>query len=67
METLEEAEGLVVDEEKEEGRRTTRSKRKSILDGEDEGRVTDEHKDVLVRRWKQIRDVVNAAIRELGG
>jgi hypothetical protein len=67
METLEEAEGLVVEEEKEGGRRTTRSKRKSILDGEDEERVTHEHKDVLVRRWKQIRDVVNAAIRELGG
>jgi hypothetical protein len=25
-----------------------------------------EHKDVLVRRWKQIRDLVNTAIEELG-
>jgi hypothetical protein len=65
METLEELEGVV--EKKEGGGRTTRSKRKSMLETEDEERVTDDHKDVLARRWKQIRDVVNAAVRQLGG
>lgn len=67
MESLEEVEGLVV-EDLGRNRRASRSRTKSMADGEDaRGGVTTEHKDVLVRRWRQIRDVVNAAVRELGG
>ncbi|KAF2797743.1 SET domain-containing protein [Melanomma pulvis-pyrius CBS 109.77] len=67
METLEEVEGLAV-EDLGQNRRASRSRAKSMANGEGvkEG-VTTEHKDVLARRWRQIRDVVNAAVRELGG
>ncbi|KAF2741527.1 SET domain-containing protein [Polyplosphaeria fusca] len=40
-----------------------------LVVGVDEGgeRVVGEQKNVLLRRWKQIRDIVNAAVRGLGG
>jgi hypothetical protein len=31
----------------------------------EKGRVKAEHKDVLLRRWKQIRDIVNTAVNTL--
>jgi hypothetical protein len=44
--------------------KTTRRKSKRLSDVGDESKA--DHKDVLVRRWKQIRDMVNTAIDELG-
>ncbi|KZM23298.1 uncharacterized protein EKO05_0004501 [Ascochyta rabiei] len=60
MDVLEEAEGLKVDGV--EGERKTRLRSKS---GDVEPPVRSGQKDNLVRRWKQIRDIVNGAIEEL--
>lgn len=59
MDILEEVEGLDVNGVVEEKRRT-RSR-----SGEIEPSTRDGQKDTLVRRWRQIRDVVNGAIEEL--
>jgi hypothetical protein len=58
MDILEEAEGLKVDEgEDKDGKASKSSEAKpSVQVG---------HRDTLVRRWKQIRDIVNSAIEEL--
>ncbi|KAF2709686.1 SET domain-containing protein [Pleomassaria siparia CBS 279.74] len=61
METLDEVDGLVVDDGQDQGKTT----RRSIMAEGEEGSITSEHKAVLASRWKQIRYVVNAAIQEL--
>lgn len=58
MDILEEVEGLKVDQVEEQKERKLRS-------DEAEPHVRASQKDTLVRRWKQIRDIVNAAIEEL--
>ena len=66
MGMLELAEGLVVDDINSNGT-VSRSKRKHLASGEEVGmRVTSEHRDALVGRWLQIRDIVNTAIRMSG-
>lgn len=64
METLEEVEAITPDDKPK-----TRPRRKSRVSEEDgvRVRVLKEQKDILLRRWKQIREIVNAAVRSLGG
>lgn len=62
MEALEEVEGLVT-VEPELGKR---KRRKSSLGDSRDGKPAKEHKEVLLRRWKQIREIVNDAVQSLG-
>jgi hypothetical protein len=65
MEILDEVEGVeVVEEEEGKGKEDGKKEKSSKSEGDVPTRR--EHKDVLVRRWKQIRDLVNTAIEELG-
>ncbi|KAJ4384137.1 hypothetical protein N0V86_000982 [Didymella sp. IMI 355093] len=59
MDILEEVEGLKVDEE------TEKKNRWKSESGDAEPSVRAGQKDTLVRRWKQIRDIVNGATDEL--
>lgn len=61
MDILDEVEQLTADAENEEKNRTRRSLK--MQDGK--LGIKQEQKDVIVRRWKQIRDLVNAAIEGL--
>jgi hypothetical protein len=69
METLEDVEALVINEEltmKTRGK--TRLEREGEeVEGERKKGVEKQQKDVLARRWVQIRDIVKAAMRGLGG
>lgn len=75
MEKVEEVEGLVVQSEEEEVTDTRRETRKAKERRESRGgdgrggnaKVLPEQKDVLVRRWVQIRELVNGAVSALGG
>jgi hypothetical protein len=67
MEILEEAEQLEVVEHGDAGEKEKKDKRKTKKTGDAADVPTRlEHQQVLVRRWKQIRDLVNLAIKELG-
>jgi hypothetical protein len=63
MEALEEAEGLVTAEAK----AGKRKRRQSSVGESGQERPGKEQKDVLVRRWKQIQEIINDAVRSLGG
>ena len=58
MDILEDVEGLKVDEGEEK-------KGKALDSSEAKPSVRVGHRDTQVRRWKQIRDIVNSAIEEL--
>lgn len=62
IDILEELEQLETDGAGEEKRERKKSER--LSEASDVSKA--EHKDVVVRRWKQIRDMVNVAIQELG-
>lgn len=57
MDILEEVEALKIDQTEGKDRRQLRS-------GEAKSHIRGSQKDTLVRRWKQIRDIVNAAVEE---
>jgi hypothetical protein len=61
MDTLDEVEQLTVDAKSDE----KASMRKLRTAGNGEPGIKPEQKDVLVQRWKQIRDLVNAAVKGL--
>lgn len=63
MDILEEVEGLKVEEAGDGQKQTRRSSRST--GNKIEPSVRAGQKDTLVRRWKQIRDIVNGAIKEL--